>query len=337
MNKPPRAETNIIVGATVYPFPARSLDGFPQAKPFLEHLLARNRIAPATAVQYVKIAARLWRLRRMYRESPHVNERTVSRAFRRWWLEAYTELTAPVVQALGAALPVRAAVAWLRRSSIVPPYPAKHVPLPRLPGTELVGRSLEQVVGRPQYADDAPTLSLVRPDEAPPQPQWRPAPDVWTLHVPASASVPAHTDPCADCTVIDLTAAQLAVMGSAFTKAWGQIDLNTLAMDSFLFGEPPPDFTGEVVRKPTAGKLLAFVPEGALAENIVQLGGVVARTSREFEELLGADVPETIVISRSEWEKSYAGLGEFLRVVEEKWSRAETPDVHASAEHQPSA
>lgn len=321
INKSTRGETNIIVSGTVYPFPARSLEGFPQAEPFLKHLIQRGSIAPATAVQYVKIAARLWRLRRMYRESPHVNERTVSRAFRRWWLDAYTDLTAPVVQALRASLPSRTAVGWLRRSSLVPPYPAKHVPLPRLPGTELAGRSLEQVVGRPQYADDAPTLSLVRPDEELPQVQWRPAPDVWTLHVPVSASVPAHTDPCADCTVIDLTPAQLAVMGTAFTKAWGAVDLNTLAMDSFLFGEPPPDFTGERVRKPTAGKLLAFVPEGALAENLVQLGGIVARTPREFEELLAADVPETIVISRSEWERSYTGLGEFLRVVEEKWGR----------------
>jgi hypothetical protein len=270
----------ITVSDCTFTFRASMLAGFPEARAFLEQLLARGGISPPVAGQYVKLVARLRKQGRLDQPDliTHNTERTAANAYHRWQAEAYHARVQPVIRAF-AHDDVRAGVQWLRVGSVSPPFEGKIVP--RL-------TSMGEIRLDPETRTASATPATIG---------WFPC-DTWTLHVPR-AECAAHQDPCINCTPIELDVAKLEVIAQAFESAWGHRNLPIVPAECFLFGEPPRDWKPEDATAPAAaGRIVALIPRGALASSISQLRGAVTDDLTSFDARLkeGADV---LVISRA--------------------------------------
>lgn len=257
----------------VFTFTSRALEGFPEAASMLDYLLARGKVSPAYASHYVVLAARLRRLGRLNTPEAIVRrvEKTAANAYWRWATEGYVTRLRPVLAALKSD-DVREGYRWLRRGSLVPAYPGKMIQRRLLP---------------------VPT----KPGEAP-QPQRTIAEEpcsVWTLHVPRKANTPVHTDPCPDCTTVKLTMEQVEVIAAAFENAWGHRNLDAVPPECFLFGPPPIDGRVAASLAPTA-RIVAAVPDGALAQALDQLGASATRDSTVFVDRVRAAGTAAVVI-----------------------------------------
>lgn len=257
-----------------FTFQAGLIAGFPEARAFLETLIARE-VSPPVASQYVKLAGRLRKQGRLNQPEQLVHnvERTAANAYHRWRRETYEGIVRDMIRGF-ANDDLRRGIGWLRRSSLVHPYE---------------GKVIRVVAGVPQLQLDTETQQAVAVPAT-----FADVPcTVWTLHVPRSA-VPVHTDPCADCVVIELDGAKLELVAQAFERAWGHRDLTKLPPESPLFGEPPPisEDAAHVAAVKPGGKIVALLPAGALAGVLNNLGAVVSDRPEVFAARAaeGADV-----------------------------------------------
>lgn len=243
------------VRGTPFTFTAYALTGFAEAAPFIEYLTDRGGVSHATMTEYVRQVARLKREGRLGDPARwrHRVETTAANAYWQWVGDNYEARVQPVIKAI-PAVDMRRAVRWLRRGALVPPYPGKMVP---------------RVVAMPKAILDTQTREAVT---VPAATAFTPC-DTWTLHVPADQREP-HTDPCATCTVLDLTPVQVETIAAAFERAWGHRDLQRVPAEYPLFGEPPrsdrvqPD-------TPPVGRVVALCEPGAVADSLRALGAVV--------------------------------------------------------------
>ncbi len=265
-------DVTLTVNGAAYTFTKRALEGFPEAHGFLTALLARGKVSPANASYYVRLVARLRRLGRLNVPEAiiHRVEKTAANAYHRWANETYVTRLRPVLDALKSD-DVRAGYRWLRRGSLVPAFEGKKIQWRMLPVPP-------------------------KPGESKPLPAIAEEPcSVWTLHVPKTANTPVHTDPCPDCTCVKLTMEQVGVVADAFENAWGHRNLDAVPAECFLFGTPPIDSKLDVQLAPTA-RVVAVVPDGALAQALDQLGASVSRESTAFVDRVQAADTATVVI-----------------------------------------
>lgn len=266
----------ITVNGNSFEFSQNVLKDFPDARGFIGYVLSRN-VSAAVATTYVKIVARLKRQGRLTQTEllTHAVERTAANNYWRWTVDAYTVRVTPVARAL-SQYDVRSRISWLRRHSLLPPYPDKRVPrLTRWPRLALDGDTRS-------IAYDPGETTLVPCSS-------------WTLHVPPRL-MPVHTDPCMDCTVIELTDPQLNVIADAFEATWGHRDLERVPPECLLFGQPPPDGEAPVIDAEGIGRTVALMSTNALSGAIENTGGSVTLQVETFlARLEGAD---SVLISK---------------------------------------
>ena len=253
-----------------------TLEHLPNAAAFIAALL-RRRLSLPMAREYARLAAKLKREGQINHLAllSRRNERTAANAYWTWIAESYTVRVTPVIRAL-QQYDVRQRIGFIRRHSLVPPFEGKRVPrLTRWPRLALDGDT-RSIAYDPGETTMAPCGS-------------------WTLHVPPRA-LPAHSDPCMDCTVIELTEAQLYVIAEAFKSAWGHCDLNRVPPECPLFGQPPPEGDVPVVDAEGVGRTVALMPTSALSNAIENVGGSVTPQVETFlARLEGAD---SVLISK---------------------------------------
>lgn len=270
----------ITISEKTFAFRASLIASFPEARAFLEALVARE-VSPPVAAQYVKLAGRLRKQGRLNQPEAIVHnvERTAANAYHRWRRESYVSNTQALVRAF-ANEDLRRGIAWLRRSSLVHPYPGKVV-------RTLASMSQLQLDPETQEAVAVPPTFVEAPCT------------VWTLHVPRSAS-PVHVDPCPNCVTIELDDAKLLAVAEAFERAWGHRDLTKVPPECPLFGESPPvdEDAEHVAAVKPGGKIVALLPAGALAGVLNNLGAVVSERPEVFAARAaeGADV---LVVGRN--------------------------------------
>lgn len=272
MPKPLGPDVTLTVNGAAFTFTKRALEGFPEAHGFLTALVARGKVSAANAHYYVRLVARLRRLGRLNVPEAiiHRVEKTAANAYWRWCGEAYVTRVRPVLAALKSD-DVREGYRWLRRGSLVPAFEGKKILRRMLPVPAKPGES-----------------------KMPPAIAEEPC-SVWTLHVPRTAGIQVHTDPCPDCTCVKLTMEQVEVVASAFENAWGHRNLEAVPPECFLFGTPPIDGKIEASLTPTA-RVVAVVPDGALAAALDQLGASVSRDSVAFTDRVRATDTAAVVI-----------------------------------------
>lgn len=307
----------ITVGGLSFTFRASLLESFPEARAFIEDLQARASVSPSVMSLYVRLVARLRKQGRLDQPEKivHNTERTAANAYHRWRGESYQARVQAVIRAF-ANDDVRRGIGWLRVGSVRPPVPGKVVP---------------RLTGMGEIQLDTATLSA---NATPATFDWFPC-DQWTLHVPR-AEVATHEDPCLNCTSIELDAAKLEAIASAFEKAWGHRDIHLVPPECLLFGEPPKDWQVESApaAEPT-GKIVALVPRGAVASALSALRGAVTDDISAFDVRLkeGADV---IVVSRSLLGDEHfediaivvqSVVTEILRAVKQKAAGESDPEV----------
>ena len=189
-------------------------------------------------------------------------ERTAARAYWKWIRETYDTRVSPVLRAFSKT-DVTKGIRWLRRSSLVPPYPTKVLYRRLLPVPPKIG---EQPRIQRTIAED-------------------PCPDKWTLHVPTREG-PAHADPCPNCTYVEVSPEQLDVIAKAFERAWGHRQLDGVPADAFLFGQPPIEL--ERIRAGATKKIVGLVKDNhsACAGAIESIGGSTTAQLDVFETRL---------------------------------------------------
>lgn len=282
--------------------PRSVLDVLPDAAQFAAALLARQ-VSASMAREYLRLTAKLRREGRLGTPELLVQrtERTAANAYWRWIEDSYAGRTIPVIRAF-ADEDVRRAITWLRVHSLSPPFEGKTVRrVTRLP-TALLNPALRDEPGGGVRA--LPIESALFPCDA------------WTLHVPRSP-VAAHRDPCDDCIVVELDAAKLEVLARAFESAWGHRDLTRVPPECYLFGQPPRE-TKLAAQDPEAtGRVVALMPNGALAAALEAFGGSVTQQTTAFTDRVREPVPDVIVISRK---AAGAELENVLAAVRSVWS-----------------
>lgn len=287
----------LVVDGKTFTFSAKVLVDLPDAQGFLEGALARGVSAPVAA-QYVKLVARLTRQGRMADLSliTHNVERTAANAYKKWKVDAYDVRIGPVIRAF-AREDVKKAISWLRRGSLVPPFDGKLVPLQR---------TYEEHMAPPNYFDEKKGRQIYMTP-----PRFGPC-ERWTLHVPEEL-VPAHQDPCASCTVVEVTQTQFQAIVEAFRLAWGHQDFERVPVESLLFGDPP---TGEKpVVTTQSEKAVALARPSSVSDALVGVHASVARDVDSFLARLGEGA-EGVYLSR---EACGARLGEVLTAVWNVW------------------
>lgn len=285
-----------------FTFPEQTLGGYPSlavARAFLEHLLDRGRVTAGTASHYVKLVGRLLRNGKII-EPPNPVAQTAASAYHAWLADAYAERVRPVVVALGAGLHSRGAITWLRRGSLVPPFEGKQIPKVTIDPTAWDRMKAGD-------ANASPTIVTWTPSIA------------WTLHVPPNVQTLTlmHADPCATCAAIELDATQLETIAVAFEKAWGHRELNAVPNEALLFGDSPPEYTGDTQTPAVAiGRVLALVDPGPLADALRKLGAVVVLDADAYAKCVVDEPPDTVVISRKTCGSDY---DKTLSAVHESW------------------
>jgi hypothetical protein len=307
------------VHGTVFTFTEKLLAGLPEARGFLEDLMARGRVSPSVATTYVKLVAKLKRQGRLGAPEHliHPVERTAANAYHRWAAEGYQLRVQPVVRAFKHD-DVRRGVSWLRRGSLVPPYAGKVVP---------------RVTSLSQITLDPETLSA---SATSPTIGWFPC-DKWTLHVPVSEDVPAHADPCVACTPIELDDVLLEAVACAFEKAWGHRDLAIVPMDALLFGQPPREWestTGAVAPAQATGRVVALVSSGTVASAITGMGGSATADLDSFVARLNEGVDVLVlakdVLGKERFDDIALNVDSVVR--EAMWARDNPEAVQATAD-----
>lgn len=198
---------------------------------------------------------------------------------------------------------VRFGYRWLRRGSLVPAYEGKKIQWRMLP-----------VPPKPGESKMLPAIA-----EEPCS--------VWTLHVPRKATTPVHTDPCPDCACVKLTMEQVEVIAAAFENAWGHRNLDTVPAECFLFGLPPIDSKVETQLAPTA-RVVAVVPDGALAQALEQLGASVSRESIAFTDRVRVSDTAAIVLDfRAVKVDQIDAVVTAVREAAFRWHDAHPPEV----------
>jgi len=262
----------LTVDGEAFTFTRRSLEGFPEAHGFLTALIARGKVSPPNAAYYVRLVARLRRQGRLNvpESIVHRVERTAANAYWRWCGENYAARLRPVLDVLKND-DVRYGYRWLRRGSLVPAFEGKKIQWRMLPVPAKPGESR-----MPSAIAEEPC-------------------SVWTLHVPRKAGTPVHTDPCPDCACVKLTMEQVEVIAAAFEDAWGHRNLEAVPAECFLLGTPPLEGKVEAQLTPTA-RVVAVVPDGAVAHALDQLGASVSREWTAFTDRVRALDTSAIVI-----------------------------------------
>lgn len=307
MPNSPSNTVTLTVNGAAYTFTKRALEGFPEAHGFLSALIARGRVSPANAAYYVKLVARFRRQGRLNIPEALIQrvEKTAANAYWRWCGETYAARVRPVLAALKND-DVLAGHRWLRRGSLVPASEGKIIQWRMLP---------------------VPT----KPGESP-QPQRTIAEEpcsVWTLHVPRKATTPVHTDPCPDCACVKLTLEQVEVIATAFENAWGHRNLAAVPAECFLFGTPPIDSKVETQLASTA-RIVAVVPDGALAAALEQLGASVSRESLAFADRVQAvDTAVVVIDFRAVKPDQIDAVFLAVRAAAFKWHDAHPPEIAA--------
>ncbi len=229
--------TALFVDGRPFDFRGDAVTVLPVLPHFLDALIHKQALAPATAHHYARAVMRLARTGRLYDDALHTAaaEQTAGGLYIRWYEEFYEKIVSSLQRAFPTFEFGRRA-AWLRVGSLVKPYDTKRVPVPRTPFDIPIGQDAN---GRLIYTE--PATMIVS--------------HAWTLHVP-SYEAPAHTDPCEDCTPIELDQAQLTMIAQAFRTAWGETkNIDDVPPDAFLFGERPKSRTA-VVQKLRVSSLL---------------------------------------------------------------------------------
>ncbi len=160
-------------------------------------------------------------------------------------------------------------------------------------------------------------------DMTPPEYGWVES-SAWTLHLPPKPCA-FHKDPCLTCTAVELTAPQLEVIAAAFEKAWGHRDPSSVPPECPLFGTPPREGGPADRKTESIGRVVALLPDSALADALRQVRAHVTAAPEAFIDSLsgGADV---IVISRAAAGARYEAV---LGVVREAWDDAAAVDTEA--------
>ncbi len=282
--------------------PRSTAEMLPDAVQFIDALLTRKVSVPM-ATEYARLAAKLRREGRLGTPELLVqrNERTAANAYWRWVEGSYAGRTIPVIRAF-ADEDVRRGIGWLRVHSLVPPFEGKAVRrVTRLPTAMLNAELREDPSGG--------VLAVPRETALFPC-------ATWTLHVPRSP-VAAHKDPCDDCIVIELDAAKLDVLAQGFEAAWGHRDLQRVPPECYLFGQPPRETKLAVQDPESTGRVVALVPNGALASALEAFGSSVTPQAVSFSARVREPVPDVVVISRK---AAGAELESVLAAVRSAWA-----------------
>jgi hypothetical protein len=315
---PLKAPVIVTVNDLSFTFRQRVFDDLPDARGFLTALLDRGSISPPVAAHYVKLAARLARSGRLadLASIVHPVERTAANAYLKWSVEGYTARVVQINKTLGSNA-IGARVRFLRRHSLVQPYPGKMIPVAALPPIHEPGY-LAARFGAPDPTA-APRLSVVSiaPEETAPVVTMAPASDVWTLHVPAKLAAP-HVDPCHECTAIVLGDKQLGVIAEVVERAWGHRDLARIPPEAYLFGVPPAGDADITMAKESPEKFAAFVSHNATRDELLRIGGRTVSELASFEMRLAEGV-EGVYLSR---EACGEKLGDVLGALWRVWGGA---------------
>lgn len=313
----PVLKTPIIVTVNdlSFTFRQRVFDDLPDARGFLAALLDRGSISPPVAANYVKFAARLARTGRLADPAliVHPVERTAANAYLKWSVENYAGRVVRINKALGPRA-IGASVRFLRRHSLVQPYPGKTIPVAAMPPTHEPGY-LAARFGVPDPLAPPRAHAPISVEETAPLMTMMPTSDVWTLHVPKKFVAP-HADPCPDCTAIVLDDAQLNVIAEVVEKAWGHRDLTRIPPEAYLFGVPPPGDADITVVKEKGEKFVALVGHSVTRDELSKIGGRAVLDTESFVARL-AEGAEGVYLSRA---ACGAELGNVLGEVWKAWS-----------------
>jgi len=298
-----------VIAGTTFKIATSTLNAFPGAPAFIKTQLAKG-VSGHVAGEYARLIAKVIREGRV--GNPELiaerSQRTAINAYWAWVEAAYYVRVQPVIRAF-AHSDVREGVEWLRVGSLVPPTPGKKIPrLTKMPTITLDSNTQAAASTAAEFG-------------------WFET-NAWTLHVPRSAKVPMHTDPCIDCTPIELTPELLEVIAKAFEDAWGHRDLQRVPAECFLFGQPPRSGSRATTQAVSVGKIVALLPPSVLADNVTQLRGYVTEQEDAFRSRLTEGEVDVLVISREAAGKHFAGL---LHAVRLAWE-ADAVAVREAAE-----
>ncbi len=285
------------IDGVVFKIATSTLTHLPSAPGFIHALVAKGVSAHVAGV-YARLAAKVIREGRA--GSPETvaapGERTAINAYWSWVETSYHVRVRNVIRAL-AHSDVREGIEWLRVGSLVPPTPGKTIP---------------RLTKMPTITLDSTTQAAA---STPAEFGWFET-SAWTLHVPRSAKVSVHTDPCLDCTPIELTPEQLEAIAAAFQDAWGHRDLQKVPAQCFLFGTPPRSGARTVQEAAAVGRTVALLAPCVLADTITNLHGYVTKDHDAFRSRLTEGEVDVVVISREVAGKRFMGI---LHAVQLAW------------------
>jgi len=139
-----------------------------------------------------------------------------------------------------------------------------------------------------------------------------------------------HTDPCLDCAPLELTPELLEVIAKGFEDAYGHRDLARVPAECFLFGQPPRNSARTPDEATAAGRVVALLPRGVLADNITHLRGYVTQQDDAFRSRLAEGQVDVVVISRELAGKRFASLLHEVRLGWEREAAAVRDEAEAS-------